>query len=60
MTVADTYKSLAPAALFALPKPVVKSYKITCVKGKVTKYVTGANPKCAAGYKQTKKVLVTK
>ena len=44
------------------PKPTIKpkTYKITCVKGKIKKYVTGTNPKCPTGYKQTAKVLVTK
>lgn len=63
MTVVDTYKSLVPAALLvapAAPTPVAKTYKATCVKGKVTKYVTGANPKCPSGYKLTKKVPITK
>ena len=44
------------------PKPTIKPkiYKITCVKGKIKKYVTGTNPKCPTGYKQTAKVLITK
>jgi hypothetical protein len=25
---------------------------LTCVKGKITKKVTGANPKCPKGYKK--------
>ena len=52
-------KSLIPPA----PTPVVvkkKTYKITCVKGKIKKYVTGTNPKCPSGYKQTAKVLISK
>ncbi len=32
------------------PKTVAKSTTITCVKGKLTKKVTGVNPKCPAGY----------
>jgi hypothetical protein len=30
-----------------------KETKITCLKGKATKVVTGANPKCPAGYKKS-------
>lgn len=42
-------------------KPIVKkTYKITCVKGKVKKYITGTNPKCPSGYKQTAKKLISK
>lgn len=52
---ADPYLSLLgnlynPAVIFAPPKPVIK--KITCVKGKIKKIVTGISPKCAAGYKK--------
>ena len=61
VTVVDSFKALMP--VIAVPKPSAsptakKRYKITCVKGKVKKYVTGTNPKCPAGYKQTAKVLV--
>ncbi len=55
-TVVNSYDSIKPAA--ATYKPPVKKYKITCTKGKVKKYVTGTNPKCPTGYKQTAKVLV--
>jgi hypothetical protein len=38
------------------PTPVVKQASkkstITCVKGKLTKKVTGVNPKCPTGYKK--------
>lgn len=37
------------------PKPSKKIKKITCVKGKVTKVISGANPKCPKGYKVKKK-----
>ena len=30
----------------------VKKTTITCVKGKLTKKVTGINPKCPSGYKK--------
>jgi secreted trypsin-like serine protease len=54
-TVVDSYKALMPV----IAAPVAaKRYKITCVKGKVKKFVTGTKPKCPAGYKQTAKVLV--
>jgi hypothetical protein len=33
-------------------KPVAKKTTITCVKGKTSKKVTAANPKCPAGYKK--------
>jgi len=33
-------------------KPVDKNITVTCQKGKVTKKVTAANPKCPAGYKK--------
>jgi hypothetical protein len=37
----------------ALAKPVVKnSVTIYCVKGKITKKVSGTNPKCPTGYKK--------
>jgi hypothetical protein len=36
----------------ATTKPVVKKITISCVKGKVTKKVTGTAPKCPAGYKK--------
>jgi secreted trypsin-like serine protease len=44
------------------PKPTAKpkSYKITCIKGKTKKFVTGTNPKCPSGYKQTAKTLISK
>ena len=33
------------------PKPVITKKTIVCVKGKTTKKVSGANPKCPKGYK---------
>jgi hypothetical protein len=39
----------------ATPKteqPKVKKLTITCIKGKVSKKVTGTNPKCPSGYKK--------
>ena len=53
---ATDYSKIPTAAPTAKPK----TYKITCVKGKIKKYVTGTNPKCPSGYKQTAKVLITK
>ena len=67
VTKVHPYMDLVAAALAAptptatpstSAKPVVKKYKITCVKGKVKKFVTGTAPKCPTGYKQTAKVLV--
>jgi hypothetical protein len=34
------------------PPPPVKKVTITCIKGKVSKKVTGTAPKCPAGYKK--------
>jgi len=46
-TVSPSPKSVAiPSAA------VVKRLTITCIKGKTTKKVTSANPKCPAGYKK--------
>ena len=44
----------APASVAsAAPNaPSAKKLTITCVKGKTTKKVSGANPKCPAGYKK--------
>jgi hypothetical protein len=36
----------------ASAKPVVKTVTITCIKGKTSKKVTAAKPKCPAGYKK--------
>ena len=37
----------------AKAKAAAKMTTITCIKGKLTKKVTGINPKCPAGYKKT-------
>jgi len=42
---------VSPAPKIAAPKVSV-SKSITCVKGKSVKKITGANPKCPAGYKK--------
>ncbi|MGI9198145.1 MAG: trypsin-like serine protease [Candidatus Nanopelagicaceae bacterium] len=57
VTTVNPYVNLIQS-LLVKPKP--KTYKITCVKGKTKKFVTGTNPKCPSGYKQTAKVLITK
>jgi hypothetical protein len=36
----------------ASAKPVIKAVTITCIKGKTSKKVTAAAPKCPAGYKK--------
>ena len=46
----DGTPTVTQAAPAAKPKATVKS--ITCVKGKLTKKVMGANPKCPAGFKK--------
>lgn len=63
MTVAHFYLPLVQSELtksLTVQSSVKKSYKITCIKGKLKKILTGANPKCPTGYKQTAKVLSTK
>lgn len=54
-TVVDPFLSLLgskynPAVIFA--PPAKKIIKITCIKGKLKKVVSGTNPKCPAGYKK--------
>jgi hypothetical protein len=46
----DGTPTVTQAAPAAKPKATVKT--ITCAKGKITKKVIGANPKCPAGFKQ--------
>jgi hypothetical protein len=36
----------------AAPKKAVAIKVISCAKGKITKKVSGTNPKCPAGYKK--------
>lgn len=43
--------SVSPAPI-PTPKQVAKKSTIACVKGKLTKKISGANPKCPAGYKK--------
>jgi hypothetical protein len=43
---------LALEQVFAKEKSALKKTTITCIKGKVTKKVTGTNPKCPSGYKK--------
>ena len=59
VTIANQYLSLVQAELTKslLPKP--KVYKITCLKVKTKKYLTGTSPKCPAGYKQIAKVQLS-
>jgi len=42
----------AAADKAAADKAVKKTTSIICIKGKLTKKVTGVNPKCPAGYKK--------
>jgi hypothetical protein len=44
----------APKSILPAPKSAVKPKKVTiaCVKGKLTKKVTGSAPKCPTGYKK--------
>jgi hypothetical protein len=41
-------------SILSPPKPAAKAKKvtITCIKGKLTKKVTGSAPKCPTGYKK--------
>lgn len=59
---AELKKSLETPMPTPTPTPTVKPkiYKITCVKGKAKRYVSGTKPKCLVGYKQTAKVLISK
>ena len=43
-----------PSATPVAAKPIAKSVKITCVKGKVKKVVSGTKPICPKGYKLSK------
>jgi hypothetical protein len=43
---------LATPSQSASAKPAVKAVTITCIKGKMTKKVTAAKPKCPTGYKK--------
>ena len=45
-------KPATPAVLTPVEIPAKKILSITCIKGKVTKKVSGANPKCPSGYKK--------
>lgn len=63
MTVAHFYLPLVQSELtksLAMQASAKKTFKITCVKGKLKRFVTGTNPKCPSGYKQTAKLLITK
>ena len=43
---------VAKTEVAAAPKKVVAIKVISCAKGKITKKVSGTNPKCPAGYKK--------
>ena len=43
--------SVSPAPI-PTPVQVAKKSTVVCVKGKLTKKISGANPKCPAGYKK--------
>lgn len=59
VTIANQYLSMIQTELTKSLTPKPKSYKITCIKGKTKKYVTGTNPKCPTGYKQSAKVAIS-
>ena len=55
MTVAHFYLPLVQSELtksLVSPKPTPKIIKITCVKGKVKKVISGIKPKCPSGYRK--------
>ncbi len=63
MTIASQYLNLIQNELtksLQILNSNAKSYKLTCVKGSIKKFVVGINPKCPKGYKQTAKTLITK
>lgn len=49
---AATVDTKPAATVESKPVAAAKSATITCIKGKLTKKVTGTNPKCPAGYKK--------
>ena len=60
VTLVSPYLSLVPEYTGVpmadpAPTPTKKVVKITCVKGKVTKVISGTNPKCPKGYVVKKK-----
>jgi hypothetical protein len=44
--------SPTPTPTVVNPATTAKKTTITCIKGKITKKVTGVNPKCPIGYKK--------
>ena len=63
ITVAHFYLPLIQSELtrsLAAQTVKAKTYKITCIKGKIKRFVTGTNPKCPSGFRQTAKILITK
>lgn len=49
-TVSSTPSPTASTKASSAPSPTPKSVTITCIKGKLTKKVTGTSPKCPSGY----------
>lgn len=49
---ANGFHFSSPRISVAFKAPVTKVLTITCTKGKVTKRVTGTDPKCPSGYKK--------
>jgi hypothetical protein len=49
---AATVDTKPAATVESKPVAAAKSATISCIKGKLTKKVTGTNPKCPAGYKK--------
>jgi hypothetical protein len=47
----DSSKSTVQEEVVILPKKVVAK-SISCIKGKISKKVSGVNPKCPSGFKK--------
>lgn len=45
-------KPATPAVATPVEAPAKKILSITCIKGKVTKKISGVSPKCPSGYKK--------
>ena len=49
---APTPAVTAPTPAVTAPTPIAKKSTITCIKGKVSKQVTGISPKCPTGFRK--------
>jgi hypothetical protein len=51
-TKAEVAKPVEEVAVAVKPATPKKSISITCTKGKISKKITGANPKCPSGFRK--------